>query len=173
MSIEILLQNINFSFIKGKKNVDVLENISFEVAEKEFVSIVGPSGCGKTTLLKIISGLYNSSPTYHLKGKILVKGKMPSQCRQQNEFGFVFQNPVLLAWKTVLKNIELPIRILQAKMPTQNFWQPEELLDMVGLKDFKNAYPFELSGGMQQRVALAMALVFKPSILLLDEPFEH
>lgn len=131
----------------------ILDKISFDVKEGEFVSIIGPSGCGKTTLLKILGGLRSFT-----KGDVKVKEK----------FGFVFQDPTLLPWRTSLKNIELPLEIFGRKNSSRS---PQELLKVVGLSGFENYYPNELSGGMQQRVAIARALIFRPSILLMDEPF--
>lgn len=144
-------------------NLHVLDNVSFDINEGEFVSIIGPSGCGKTTLLKIISGLIK--PT---NGNIIIKGSPVEIALERREFGLVFQNPVLLPWRNALRNVELPLEVLNYKSSRNS---PRKLLEVVGLKSFENFYPNELSGGMQQRVAIARALIFEPLILLMDEPF--
>lgn len=141
----------------------VLDKISFDVQEGEFVSIIGPSGCGKTTLLKILGGLIQ--PT---RGEIKVRNDSIKIALEKREFSFVFQNPVLLPWRTVFQNTHLPLEILDNKNSQEI---PKVLLKLVGLEGFENFYPKELSGGMQQRVAIARALTIEPSILLMDEPF--
>lgn len=148
---------------KHFNDLQVLQDITFDVEEGEFVSIIGPSGCGKTTLLKIIGGLTDFS-----NGALTIKNNTVKIAQQQREFGFVFQAPVLLPWRNVLDNIALPSEILGRH---DNSEVSNNLLKLVGLEKFKNFYPNELSGGMQQRVALARALSFEPSILLMDEPF--
>jgi len=149
--------------IKYYGKLHVLDKISFNVEEGKFVSIIGPSGCGKTTLLKILGSLIK--PT---KGEVKVRNNDIKIALGKREFGFVFQNPVLLPWRTVLQNVQLPLEIL-GKKDSQKI--PKKLLKVVGLEGFENFYPNELSGGMQQRVAIARALTFEPSILLMDEPF--
>jgi len=149
--------------IKYYGKLHVLDKISFNVEEGKFVSIIGPSGCGKTTLLKILGSLIK--PT---KGEVKVRNNDIKIALEKREFGFVFQNPVLLPWRTVLQNVQLPLEIL-GKKDSQKI--PKKLLKVVGLEGFENFYPNELSGGMQQRVAIARALTFEPSILLMDEPF--
>jgi NitT/TauT family transport system ATP-binding protein len=148
---------------KYYNNLHVLDKISFRVNEGEFISIIGPSGCGKTTLLKIIGGLIEPS-----SGKIKIKEDFIEAGFKKRQFGFVFQNPVLLPWRNVMKNIELPLEILGIKNPKTS---SKDLLKLVGLEGFEKYYPHQLSGGMQQRVAIARALIFEPSILLMDEPF--
>jgi len=147
---------------KYYSKLHVLDNLNFDVREDEFISVIGPSGCGKTTLLKILSGLIEPS-----QGEITVNGNSVKIALKRREFGLVFQNPVLLPWRNVLKNVELPLEVLGQK----NSEVPRKLLKLVGLKSFENYFPKELSGGMQQRVAIARALAFKPSFLLMDEPF--
>lgn len=149
--------------IKYYGDLHVLNNINFDVNEGDFVSIIGPSGCGKTTLLKIIGGLMK--PT---EGRIKILEEPVESALKQRKFGFVFQNPVLLPWRNVIKNIELPLEIASDKNYNN---LPKDLLKIVGLEDFGEYYPNQLSGGMQQRVAIARALIFEPSILLMDEPF--
>ncbi len=144
-------------------SLHVLDDINIQIKEGEFVSIVGPSGCGKTTLLKILGGLL--SPT---RGEVDVKGNSVDAALKRRDFGFVFQNPVLLPWRNVLQNIKLPLEIIGERTPCVEL---KKVLELVGLEDFGSYYPAALSGGMKQRVALARALVFNPDILLMDEPF--
>jgi NitT/TauT family transport system ATP-binding protein len=143
--------------------VTALRSVEFEIFDGEFVSVVGQSGCGKSTLLKLLAGLLPAtSGTVELDGRRL-SGPSP-------EAAVVFQSPVLLPWRTVLDNVLLPIefRRLTRSRYRQNAL---DLLDMVGLREFAQRYPFELSGGMQQRAALVRALVQDPRLLLMDEPF--
>jgi len=153
------VQNIKHSF----NSLNVLNDISLRIKEGEFVSVIGPSGCGKTTLLKILGGLL---PPSH--GNITIKDSSLDIAIKRRDFGFVFQNPVLLPWRTVLQNIELPLEIIGDQTP---FAESEKLLELLGLKGFGKYYPKALSGGMKQRVAITRALVFNPNILLMDEPF--
>ena len=147
------------------ETVLALAEVSLEVGEREFVSLIGPSGCGKTTLLRLVADLLQ--PT---TGSITVRGKPASMARQNREYGFVPQAPTLYDWRNVLKNVELPLEIMKfSKAERQK--RATELLSLVGLADFHHKYPWQLSGGMQQRVAIARALSFKPSLLLMDEPF--
>ncbi|MBI2134872.1 ABC transporter ATP-binding protein [Candidatus Woesearchaeota archaeon] len=164
----IEIENLKKTFLnrEKKKPIKAIENINFDVNSGEFAAIVGPSGCGKTTLLKIIGGLLK--PT---SGSVLVRGKDAEHARQHREFGFVFQNPALLPWRTILENVYLPLEIISKDNKTANIKKAERLLKLVGLIKFKNNLPSELSGGMQQRVAIARALVFEPKFLLMDEPF--
>lgn len=139
-----------------------LGSVSFDVYPEEFVSIVGPSGCGKTTLLKIIAGLIEKTD-----GEIYVDEQSFDPTR---EVGFVFQKPLLLNWRKVLDNVLLPIEILKYDRK-KYIPKAMELLELVGLTGFEQAYPNELSGGMQQRVSLARALIHDPKVILMDEPF--
>lgn len=140
--------------------VHALSDVNLEVTENELLSVVGPSGCGKSTLLRILAGL--DSPS---SGSVKINGKPitgPSR-----DVGVVFQQATLLPWQSVLENVLLPARA----QGLERNQRARELLDFVGLKDFADKYPFELSGGMQQRVAICRAMVCDPSILLMDEPF--
>lgn len=141
----------------------VLDQVSFQVREREFLCLVGASGCGKTTLLKLIAGLEQpTTGTIHLAGKQVD--------RPSRRVGFVFQDPTLMAWRTVRANVTLPLELNGlSKREAQE--KAETLLDLVGLKGFEDTHPSQLSGGMAQRVALARALVHDPQLLLLDEPF--
>jgi NitT/TauT family transport system ATP-binding protein len=148
---------------KGRTLVKALGGISVEVGNGEFVTIVGQSGCGKTTLLKILAGLLARSA-----GSVTLRGEAVNGPRR--DIGIVFQDPVLLPWRTVLDNVMLPIEVLhldRAEFRTRAM----QLIHLVGLETFEDKYPHELSGGMRQRVALARALVHDPSLLLMDEPF--
>ncbi len=139
-----------------------LGSVTFDIYPREFVSIVGPSGCGKTTLLKIIAGLVDKSG-----GELFVD---ENQFDPRREVGFVFQKALLLHWRKVLDNVLLPIEIL--KMDRDKYRERAfQLLELVGLKGFENRYPNELSGGMQQRVSIARALIHDPKLILMDEPF--
>jgi NitT/TauT family transport system ATP-binding protein len=145
--------------------VEALRGIDLSVAAGEFVSIVGVSGCGKSSLLRIVGGLLE--PT---AGTVAIGDLPPREAQRQKNLGFVFQDAALLPWLTVVDNVELSLRV----NPAANRRRPrgtDELLELVGLLRFRNAFPHQLSGGMQQRVAIARALVHYPSILLMDEPF--
>jgi NitT/TauT family transport system ATP-binding protein len=143
--------------------VTALQEVSFDVAQGEFVTIVGPSGCGKSTLLHIIAGVLDRS-----SGDIELRGEPIAGPRR--DVGVVFQEPLLLPWRTVIENILLPIQV--HGLPVAQFRQrAEELLALTKLEGFGSKYPHELSGGMQQRVSIARALVTDPAILLMDEPF--
>jgi len=164
----IEVNNIHHTYATETRPIGALKNINFSVRDNEFISVIGPSGCGKTTLLRVIGGLLK--PTY---GEILIKGRLVEEARKNREFGFVFQNPVLLPWRTILGNVRLPLEIIGTDLSSKEkmFNRIMNLLELVGIADFKDNYPHELSGGMQQRVAIARALSFNPSILLMDEPF--
>ncbi len=158
------LQNITHSFPAGKKHYHtILSNINLSLYENEIVSILGRSGAGKSTLLRIIAGLIEPS-TGHITNKgYAVKG--PNE-----NMSMVFQNFALLPWLTVEKNISFGLEA-QGMPRMQSAYKTDEAIDMIGLNDYKNAYPKELSGGMCQRVGVARALVVEPEVLLMDEPF--
>jgi NitT/TauT family transport system ATP-binding protein len=146
--------------------VHAIDNINLDITEGEFVSLIGPSGCGKSTLLRMIADLIE--PT---EGAISIKnGKTPTQARLDRDYGFVFQSPTLYDWRTVMQNVELPLEIMKYPKDKRRE-RAEEMLNLVELGSFMNKYPWQLSGGMQQRVSIARALAFEPSILLMDEPF--
>lgn len=163
--IEIKDLLVQFPDKNGGEPATALTNINLEIRQGEFISMVGPSGCGKTTLLRTIADL--QQPT---SGSILVRGQTPREIRLQKKYGIVFQSPVLYDWRTVRRNVCLPMEIagLPKKYRTQTV---SEMLELVGLYDSGGKYPHELSGGMQQRVGIARALAIKPEILLMDEPF--
>jgi NitT/TauT family transport system ATP-binding protein len=160
------ITNISKAFNLGSSNqVDALTDINLSIASGEFVSLIGPSGCGKSTLLRLIANLIE--PT---SGELVVNGKSAKQARLDQDYGMAFQQSGLFEWRTVAKNIELPLELKgwdQAKRQAR----ATEMLELVKLSDFANHYPWQLSGGMQQRVAIARALAVHPSLLLMDEPF--
>ncbi len=149
-------------------NFTAIEDLSLEIEDGAFWSILGPSGCGKSTLLRLISDLVPAAG-----GAVEVLGKSTEAARLAREFAFVFQDPTLLPWRSALKNVELPLEIGKSRniRPSAGGRTPMELLELVGLKGREDALPHELSGGMRQRVAIARALVCQPKILLMDEPF--
>jgi NitT/TauT family transport system ATP-binding protein len=143
--------------------IEALRGIALQVPQNQFVTIVGPSGCGKSTLLKLIAGLMRPS-----QGSVHFEGR--SVERPHREVGLVFQQPVLLKWRTILENVLLPIEYLRLPLD-EHRPRAVQLLDLVGLRGFEQKLPRELSGGMQQRAAIARALIFDPKVLLMDEPF--
>src|SRR5438132_2206777 len=144
-------------------SVQALQQISFSVSEGEFVAVIGPSGCGKSTLLKVLAGILRPS-----KGKARLRGTPITGPRR--DIGVVFQSPVLLPWRSVLDNVLLPIDV-QRLGRDRHLKLAMDLLSLVGLEGFERRYPWELSGGMQQRVAITRALIHDPAMLLMDEPF--
>lgn len=164
---EIKIENLSMVFPgkKGEDEVTALKDVNLEIKKGEFISLLGPSGCGKTTLLRSIADLLQ--PT---SGKITIMGQSPREIRLQKKFGIVFQNPVLYDWRTVRRNVCMPMELLGLKKEERTR-RVTETLDLVGLLDFGKKYPYELSGGMQQRVGIARALAIDPEILLMDEPF--
>ena len=148
---------------RGRAQVQALAGISVEIGSGEFITIVGQSGCGKTTLLKILAGLLQRSA-----GSVSLRGQPVDE--PSRDIGIVFQDPVLLPWRTVFDNVMLPVEVLGLDRQSSR-GRARELLELVGLMGFEDKYPHELSGGMRQRVAIARALVHDPSLLLMDEPF--
>lgn len=164
--VEIKIDDVCMSFKDNNSNdVQALNHINLAIKKGEFVALLGPSGCGKTTLLRTIADLLE--PT---SGKVRISGMTPKEIRLQQKFGIVFQNPVLFEWRTVKKNVELPLEIMYWSKEEQRK-QADRMLDLVGLTKFADHYPKQLSGGMQQRVGIARAFGIKPNILLMDEPF--
>ena len=153
-------------FNAGAANqVDALVDIDLSIAPGEFVSLIGPSGCGKSTLLRLIANLLE--PT---SGSVTVNGKSAKQARLDQDYGMAFQQSGLFEWRTVSKNIELPLE-LKGWEKSKRRERALEMLELVKLADFADHYPWQLSGGMQQRVAIARALAVHPQLLLMDEPF--
>jgi NitT/TauT family transport system ATP-binding protein len=159
------VEGISKTFTLEGKQFTALENVSFAVDDGEFLSIIGPSGCGKSTLLRLIGDVIPSSG-----GVISIHGGLAADARRSRRLGFVFQDPVLLPWRTAIENVELPL-VLAGVGSSERRRRARELLQLVGLAGFERARPNALSGGMARRVAIARALVLEPDILLLDEPF--
>ncbi|MFM8515365.1 MAG: ABC transporter ATP-binding protein [Actinomycetota bacterium] len=145
--------------------VTALQDVGLTVSTGEFISFIGPSGCGKSTLLRVIADLTDAT-----KGEILVAGVSPHQARERQLYGIAFQQAALFDWRTVRRNVELPLELLGWDKARRS-QRALELLDMVQLADFADHRPWELSGGMQQRVAIARSLAADPPLLLMDEPF--
>jgi NitT/TauT family transport system ATP-binding protein len=155
----------NLSKVFGRGGLTALQDISVEVGRGEFVSLIGPSGCGKSTLLRIVGDIIE--PT---TGSVTVNGKPARRARLDHDYGIVFQSPVLYDWRTVTKNIALPLEMLGWDRSRRSK-RVKEMLDLVELASFGNHHPWQLSGGMQQRVSIARAFSFSPALLLMDEPF--
>jgi NitT/TauT family transport system ATP-binding protein len=164
---QIALQDVDVRYRTRDGSVTALQQVSIEIPSRSFVSVVGPSGCGKTTLLKIVSGLLRPS-----SGRVLLDGQPLEQATLEGQFGFVFQRPLLLPWRTALENVALSSEIVQkSRSRAERLAEARRWLGIVGLEGFEDRHPHELSGGMQQRVSLCRALAFRPRILLMDEPF--
>lgn len=159
----IRLSGISKTYGDGKSGLLALQDISLEIEAGSFVAVVGPSGCGKSTLLRMVAGLIPASSGGIWIGDSQVRGP-------RRDIGVVFQSPVLFPWRTVLENVLVPIDVQKLGRP-ENIGKARELLRLVGLSEFEQRYPAELSGGMQQRVGIARALVHEPAMLLMDEPF--
>jgi NitT/TauT family transport system ATP-binding protein len=159
----VRVEGVTKTFPRG--NVTALQDIDLELATGEFVSLIGPSGCGKSTLLRVIGDLIE--PT---AGSVTVNGKPARQARIDRDYGIVFQDAVLFEWRTVSKNIALPLEMLGWDRERRKA-RVQEMLDLVELTSFGDHHPWQLSGGMQQRVSIARALAFEPALLLMDEPF--
>jgi NitT/TauT family transport system ATP-binding protein len=158
----VSIKNISKEF---KGGTTAIEDIDLEIEQREFISLIGPSGCGKSTLLRIVGDLIE--PT---SGEVTVNGKPARQARRDHDYGIVFQDPVLYDWRTVARNIALPLE-LAGWDRTRRSQRVDEMLDLVELRGFGEHHPWQLSGGMQQRVSIARALSFDPALLLMDEPF--
>ncbi len=165
-NVEIMLKDIGMVYkTNDGRDVTALTGVSLDIQKGEFISLLGPSGCGKTTLLRIIADLLQ--PT---SGEISIAGESPRDARLSKKYGIVFQSPVLYDWRTVKKNIMRPLEIMHIPKAERED-RAMKMLDIVGLTEFANHYPNQLSGGMQQRVGIARALAIQPQILLMDEPF--
>ena len=158
-------RNISLTFETADGRVDALSDVSLQVAEGEFVSFIGPSGCGKTTMLRVIADL--QQPT---SGTLSVNGMSAENARLARSYGYVFQSPALFPWRSIEKNIRLPLEVMGFSDAEQQS-RAEHYLSLVNLTGFERKFPWQLSGGMQQRVSIARALSFDPALLLMDEPF--
>jgi NitT/TauT family transport system ATP-binding protein len=150
---------------RGRTDVTALDDVDLTIGIGEFVTFIGPSGCGKSTLLRLIADLTEPS-----SGTVSVNGKTARQARLDQDYGIAFQLAGLMEWRTVARNVELPLE-LRGWDRARRRTRARELLELVGLPDFADSWPVELSGGMQQRVAIARALATGPKLLLMDEPF--
>ncbi|MBI3710392.1 MAG: ABC transporter ATP-binding protein [Proteobacteria bacterium] len=159
----IAVSHLTKRYDSGREAIVALENIDFAVGDGQFVAVVGPSGCGKSTLLKILAGLLPAT-----QGEAVLRGTPIDGPRR--DIGVVFQSPVLFPWRSVLDNVLLPVDV-QSLGRERKIVTAMELLALVGLKGFERRYPWELSGGMQQRVAIIRSLIHDPALLLMDEPF--
>ncbi|WP_394522283.1 ABC transporter ATP-binding protein [Lacrimispora sp. JR3] len=164
---EIKIENLSVKFPdkNGGEPIVALSNVNLEIKQGEFISLLGPSGCGKTTLLRTIADLQEKT-----SGTISVRGLSPREIRLQKKYGIVFQSPVLYEWRTVRRNVCMPMELLGMQKKDRTA-RVTKMLELVGLMEFGEKYPHELSGGMQQRVNIARALAIRPEILLMDEPF--
>jgi len=183
----IVVSGVDVVYEGNPRPLQALAGIDLSVGRGEFVSIIGPSGCGKSTLLRVIGGL--QTPT---AGEVRIDGRAPKDAQRSKQLGFVFQDPSLLPWRSVLDNVRLPLQVnrrtpARPEAPVGRGQEnlhpglnsgassrpedPQRMVDLVGLRDFSRYYPHQLSGGMQQRVAIARSFVTSPSVLLMDEPF--
>jgi NitT/TauT family transport system ATP-binding protein len=158
-------QHISLTFETADGKVEALSDVSLQIAEGEFVSFIGPSGCGKTTMLRVVADLQQPS-----SGTLLVNGLSAEQARLARSYGYVFQAPALFPWRTIEKNLKLPLEIMGYSEAEQQ-QRAERYMALVNLTGFERKFPWQLSGGMQQRVSIARALSFDPTLLLMDEPF--
>jgi len=159
------IQNLSLTFNTSDGPVFALSDINLDINRGDFVSFIGPSGCGKTTLLRVIADL--EKPT---EGGISVNGVSPEQARLQRAYGYVFQAASLYPWRTIAKNVALPLEIMGLKSAERKK-RVAQNLELVNLTGFEKKYPWQLSGGMQQRASIARALAVEPDLLLMDEPF--
>lgn len=161
--VKINIKNLSKIFKTRNGEVTALKDTSLTIGNNEFVCVIGPSGCGKTTMLNIIAGLEEATT-----GTVEIDGNVVTSTGRER--GVIFQQYALFPWKTVIKNVEFGLKLKKIP-PLERRAKAEEYLELVGLKDFKNSYPKELSGGMKQRVAIARAYAVEPEVLLMDEPF--
>jgi NitT/TauT family transport system ATP-binding protein len=161
----IACEDIGVRFFTERRDVTAIKSLDLEVAQGEFLTLLGPSGCGKSTFLRVVADLLPPS-----RGAIQVLSSTPQLARTRRDIGFVFQDAALLPWRSALQNVELPLQV-GGGAKRKGRRSPQELLELVGLKDRAHAWPHELSGGQRQRVSIARALASDPKILLMDEPF--
>lgn len=161
----LVISDLNKSFIVSDEPLHVLADVSLACPAGSMTAIIGPSGCGKSTLLRIAAGLETADG-----GTIAINGEAPDSLRRGGRLGIAFQDPALMPWRSVRRNVELPLQVLGRRLADYRA-QVEELIGLVGLDGFGDALPRQLSGGMRQRAAIARSLVTDPELLLLDEPF--
>ena len=165
MSPKIFAKSVDLTFLTNDGPVDALKDVNLDINEGDFVSFIGPSGCGKTTFLRVLADL--ERPT---GGTVEINGVSPKIARENRAYGYVFQAPGLYPWRSIGKNIKLPLEIIGLSKHEQSE-RVKRVLKLVDLQDFENKFPWQLSGGMQQRASIARALAFDADILLMDEPF--
>lgn len=158
-------RSLNLTFATNDGPVHALSDVNLTINKGDFVSFIGPSGCGKTTFLRALAAL--EEPT---SGTIFVNGQTPDQARQKRAYGYVFQHAGLYPWRTIAGNIKLPLEIM-GYSKSEQLRRTDEVLRLVELEDFSKKFPWQLSGGMQQRASIARALAFDAELLLMDEPF--
>jgi NitT/TauT family transport system ATP-binding protein len=161
----ISVQDLSLTFDTGDSPVYALSNVDLTVNEGDFVSFIGPSGCGKTTLLRVIADLEQQT-----SGSIKVNGVSPEEARLGRQYGYVFQAPALYPWRTIERNVMLPLEVMGFS-PAEQKERAARNLELVNLNGFEKKFPWQLSGGMQQRASIARALSFDPKLMLMDEPF--
>ena len=165
MSPKISAKSVDLTISTNDGPVDALKDVNLDINEGDFVSFIGPSGCGKTTFLRVLADL--ETPT---GGTVEINGVSPKIARESRAYGYVFQAPGLYPWRSIGKNIKLPLEIIGLSKHEQSE-RVKRVLKLVDLQDFENKFPWQLSGGMQQRASIARALAFDADILLMDEPF--
>ncbi len=161
----VAFHRCGYSYGRSAGAVEALRDVTLTVGAGEFVAVIGPSGCGKSTLLRLAADVLAPS-----SGTVEVLGGPPAQARRQRRFSVAFQDPVLLPWRTVLQNVELPLEIA-GRSPGHRREMAQQMINLVGLTGFERALPGQLSGGMRQRASIARALTLQPALLLMDEPF--
>ncbi len=159
------IENLSLTFQTGDGAVEALSDINLGIEQGDFVSLIGPSGCGKTTLLRVIADLEHAT-----SGAVKVNNMTPEQARRERAYGYVFQAAALYPWRTIAKNVALPLEIMGLSAAERRE-RIERNLALVDLAGFEKKYPWQLSGGMQQRASIARALAVEPDLLLMDEPF--
>lgn len=162
---DVLVDQVDRHFTQNGKMFTALDRVSLKIGRGEFVALIGPSGCGKSTLMRLVAGLDRPDG-----GVVRIRGDLPDKFRAAGELGIAFQEPALLPWRSVFRNVALPLEVLGRKVGDHRA-RIDQLIDLVGLRGFDKATPGQLSGGMRQRAAIARALVTNPKMLLLDEPF--
>src|SRR5688572_21635996 len=163
--VAIEIEKLSLTYRAADAPIVALADIDLKVRAGEFVSFIGPSGCGKTTLMRVIANLVDPSA-----GRITVNGMSPEEARLKRAYGYIFQAPALYPWRTVRRNLTLPLEIM-GRPKAERAARAAKYLALVGLEGFERKFPWQLSGGMQQRVSIARALSFEPKLLLMDEPF--